>query len=230
MAGREFILSKVEIILNRLKVGKSEKSFLFVGLRGVGKTVLLNKIDETAKKYNFQSVYIEAHEEKSLVALLTPYLRQILFQLKQKKNTSKVIKALRVFKSFLGAVKLKFNNVEISLDIEPELGIADSGDLETDIPSLLECIAEAVKEQGTAISIIIDELQFLSKTEFSTLIIAIHRIAQKQLPVILIGAGLPQLVALAGRSKSYAERLFDFPKVGPLDKNNTFKALHSKHL
>ncbi len=137
----------------------------------------------------------------------------------------KAKKGLRVLKSFVNSIRLKYQDVEITLDIDPELGTADSGDLESDLPALLEAIAEAASERKTAIVIIIDELQYLSEQELSALIMAIHRMAQRKLPLALIGAGLPQLVGLTGRSKSYAERLFDFISIGPLEKIDAVKAL-----
>ena len=226
LAGRHNILSKSKIALGRLKAGKSEKSFLLVGLRGVGKTVLLNTIHRYAQDQGFKSILVEAHEGKSLAALLLPPLRQVLFSLDQMENINqKVKRGLRVLKSFLSSVKMKVNDVEISLDIDPELGAADSGDLESDLPVLLEAIAEAAQSRETAVAIIIDEIQYLSEKEFSALIMAIHRISQRQLPLMLVGAGLPQLLGLAGRSKSYAERLFDYPKVGPLDRADAILAI-----
>lgn len=225
LSGRQGILDKARIALERLRKGKSEKSFFLVGLRGVGKTVLLNEISKIADKNDYYSIFIEAHENKNLVSLLTPYLRQILFDLKRGSFSKKVNKGFRIFKSFLNAVKIKYQGVELELDIDPERGFADSGDIEADLPVLLESIGEAISDKQKAIVIIIDELQYLSEIELSALIMAIHRISQRTLPVVLIGAGLPQLVGLTGRSKSYAERLFDFPKIGPLGKTDAFHAL-----
>jgi hypothetical protein len=226
LAGRQNILDKSKTALGRLKAGKSEKSFLLVGLRGVGKTVLLNTIHKYAQNQEFKSILVEAHEGKSLAALLLPPLRQLLFSLDQMENINqKVKRGLRVLKSFLSGVKMKISDIEISLDIDPELGSADSGDLEADFPVLLEAIAEAAQSRETAVAIIIDEIQYLSEKEFSALIMAVHRISQRQLPLILVGAGLPQLLGLAGRSKSYAERLFDYPKVGPLNHEDTILAI-----
>jgi hypothetical protein len=226
LAGRQGLLDKSKIVLGRLKIGKPEKSFILVGLRGVGKTVLLNEIHKHAQTNGFKSTLIEAHEGKSLAALLLPPLRQILFNLDQMENLNqKVKRAFRVLKSFLNGVKLKTHDIEISLDVDPEQGAADSGDLESDLPVLLEAIAEAAQGRETAVSIIIDEIQYLSEKEFSALIMAIHKISQKQLPFVFIGAGLPQLVGLAGRSKSYAERLFDYPKIGPLNGSDAILAL-----
>lgn len=226
MAGRELLLNRAEIALARLKNGKSEKSLLLVGLRGVGKTFLLNRINELAKKHGYYSIQIEAHENKSLAELLLPKLRQILFQLDRMENVSEKVKhGFRVLKSFFNGVKMKVHDVEFSLDVDPETGTADSGDLESDLPALLIALAEAAHDRKAAVSIIIDELQYLTEKEFSALIMSIHRIAQMQLPLVLVGAGLPQLVGLAGRSKSYAERLFDFPVVGALNKDDATRAL-----
>ncbi|MEI8346622.1 MAG: AAA family ATPase [Pseudomonadota bacterium] len=226
LAGRRSILDRAKIILGRLKAKRSEKSFLLVGLRGVGKTVLLNEIHKIAEADGYKSIFVESHENKSLAALLLPPLRQTLFTFDRMENVShKVKRGLRVLRSFLNGLKMKVNDFEISLDVDPEIGSADSGDLESDLPILLETIAEAAADRGTAIAIIIDELQYLTETELSALIMALHKISQKQLPLALIGAGLPQLVALSGRSKSYAERLFDFESIGPLNEDDASAAL-----
>ena len=227
LAGRKSILDKAEIALKRLQLGKSEKSFLLIGLRGVGKTILLNKMDTIVQKSGNRSIYIEAHEKKPFIKILIPHLRRILFDFDSDNitNKKKVKKAFRVLKSFFTSMKLKYGDFELNLDIDPEKGIADSGDLEVDLPILLESIGEAANDKETAVSLIIDELQYLSEIELSALIMAIHRISQKQLPFLMIGAGLPQLIGLVGRSKSYAERLFDFPHIGPLEKKDAFSAL-----
>ncbi|RLD02519.1 MAG: ATP-binding protein [Chloroflexota bacterium] len=226
LAGRQPLLERAKIALVRLKNGKSEKSLLLVGLRGVGKTVLLNKIHELAESEGFYSVQIEAHENKSLAALLLPSLRQVLFRLDRMEKVSEKVKlSFRVLKSFFNGIKMKVHDIEFSLDVDPETGIADSGDIESDLPALLLTVAEAASDRGAAIVIIIDELQYLTEKEFSALIMSIHKITQKQFPLVLVGAGLPQLVGLAGRSKSYAERLFDFTVVGPLNDEDATKAL-----
>jgi len=212
----------------RLRLGKSEKSFLLIGLRGVGKTVLLNEVERIALDRGCKTIFIEAHEKKSLATLLLPLLRQLLFQLDRMETFStKVKRGLRVLKSFINTVRLKYKDIEIGLDIDPELGFADSGDLEADLPVLLETIADAALERNTPIAIIIDELQYLSEIELSALIMAIHRINQKRLPLALVGAGLPQLVALTGQSKSYAERLFNFHNIGPLGDADAISALQN---
>lgn len=216
LAGRSEILKKALVSLGRIKARKSEKSFFLVGLRGVGKTVLLHKVEEIAENNGYKALMIEATEDKSLSELLIPYLRTLLFSLDAGKMVSeKVKRAVRVLKSFV--LKVNPNGaVEFGLDIDPEKGTADSGDLEADLTQLFIALGEAALDRSTAIAIIIDEIQYLDDEELSSLIMAIHKITQKSLPLILIGAGLPQLYGKAGNAKSYAERLFDYPSVGPL--------------
>ena len=224
--GRDDLLERTRITLERVKSGRSAKSFIAVGLRGVGKTVLLNQVFEKATELGFHAVQIEAHENKSLAALLAPKLRQILIRLDNLKRASEYAKrALRVLAAFVNSIRTKFGDVEVSLSIEPEVGLADSGDLETDLADLFEVVGRAAKENGTAIALIVDELQYISEIEMSALIMALHRVAQRNLPIVMIGGGLPQLVGLAGRSKSYAERLFDYPEVGALDRDEAFAAV-----
>jgi hypothetical protein len=115
--------------------------------------------------------------------------------------------------------------IDIGIDIEPEQGAADSGDIEVDLPGLFTAVAEAAEERGAAVAILIDEIQYFSSAELSALIMAMHKMQQRQLPLVLIGAGLPILPGLAGDSKSYAERLFSFPDIGPLPEPDAAKAL-----
>ncbi len=225
LAGRSEILEKAMVALARIKAGRSEKSFLLVGLRGVGKTVLLHKISEVAEENGYKPLMIEAREDKSLSELLIPYLRQLLFSLDIGKSVSeKVKRATRILKSFM--LKVNPNGaVEFGLDIDPEKGTADSGDLETDLSQLFIALGEAAQDRSTAIAIIVDEMQYLNDEELSSLIMAVHKITQKSLPLIVIGAGLPQLLGKAGNAKSYAERLFDYPEVGPLENDDAKLAL-----
>jgi hypothetical protein len=226
LAGRADILSQALMALARTKKGRSEKSVLLIGLRGVGKTVLLHRISELAKNEGYKSVMIEAQENKPLAALLYPHLRQVLFSLDSGEMVSaKVKRGLRVLKSFLSGLKVKVNEIEFGFDIEPEKGAADSGDLEADLAEVFIALSEAAQDRGTAVAIIIDELQYLNEKELSALIMAVHKVSQKSLPLVVIGAGLPQLVGEAGEAKSYAERLFDYPEVGPLEKEDAKKAI-----
>lgn len=231
LAGRSAILEDVMVALERVKNGRSEKSTLLVGLRGTGKTVLLGEIQHLAEARGYRTVFIEAVEnrqKKALPELLIPHLRRVLFDLNRGDIISeKAKRALRVFKSFIHAIKVKIADIEFSLDMDAETGEADSGDLEADLSALFVAIGEAAKDRNTAIAIIIDELQYLDEKELSAMIMAIHRVSQKSLPLILIGAGLPQLVGKAGNSKSYAERLFSYPEVGALSEKDAKIALQT---
>ena len=226
LAGREGVLEQARVLLARVLAKRPEKSLLLTGLRGVGKTVLLNEIERLALAAGYRSILVEAHDGKSLAALLAPHLRGLLFDLDRIAGAgNKARRGLAVLKSFIGAIKIKVGDVDIGLDIEPEPGAADSGDLEVDLPNLFMAVAEAAQERRVAVAILIDEIQYLSSSELSALIMAMHKMQQRQLPLVLIGAGLPILPGLAGESKSYAERLFSFPAIGPLPEGDAISAL-----
>jgi hypothetical protein len=231
LVGRDALLEQARILLARVKQKRPEKSLLLTGLRGVGKTVLLNEIERQARAQGYRTIVIEAHEDKPLGPLLAPSLRSVLYDLDRIAGASdKVKRGLRVLRSFLGAVKLKYADVELGLDIDPEHGSADSGDLEIDLPNLLVAVGEAVEERKTAVALFMDEVQYFTEKELGALIMAMHRIQQRQLPLVLLGAGLPILPGLAGESKSYAERLFSFPEVGALSEADAAKALREPAL
>ncbi len=226
LVGRDDVLDQARVLLARILRKKPEKSMLLTGLRGVGKTVLLNEIERIAIAEGYRTITIEAHEDKSLGALIVPSLKRLLFDLdRMARAGEKVKRALAVLRGFIGSIKVSSHDFSIGLDIEPEKGVADSGDLDFDLPNLLIAIAEAAADRGTAISIFIDEIQYFDQKELGALIMAMHRVQQRGLPLLLIGAGLPILPGLAGESKSYAERLFSFPDIGPLSKIDADKAL-----
>mgnify|MGYP001563647717 FL=1 len=226
LAGRSALIDRIKLLLARVREGRPEKSALLVGLRGVGKTVLLNELENLAEQVGYKTILVEAHESKSLTALLAPSLRKLLLSLDRMENVSnKVRRGLRVQKGFVNGVKITLGDLEIGLDIEAEAGTADSGDLEADLPELFIAVAEAAQDRKIPVAILLDEIQYLSAKELSALIMAMHKMAQKRLPLVLIGAGLPVLAGLAGDSKSYAERLFDFPEVGPLAPDDARQAL-----
>jgi len=226
LVGREGILEQARVLLGRVKEKRPEKSLLLTGLRGVGKTVLLNEIERLAAKTGYRTVPLEAHEDKALAAMLVPPLRKLLFELDRAAGAGdKAKRGLAVLKGFMNGVKLAMGDIEVGLDIEPERGSADSGDLESDLPNLFMAVAEAAEERKTPVALLIDELQYFSAKELSALIMAMHKIQQRQLPMVLLGAGLPILPRLAGESKSYAERLFSFPNIGALSEPDANKAL-----
>lgn len=226
LVGRDPVLDQARVLLGRTKLGRSEKSMLLTGLRGVGKTVLLNDIERLAEAEGYRTIAVEAHEDKRLAPLLAVHLRRLLFDLDRLAGAGdKVRRGLAVLRSFVGVIKLTVGEVDIGLDIEPEQGAADSGVLEVDLPNLLVAVAEAAAERNSAVALLIDEIQYFDRKELGALIMAMHRVQQRQLPMVLVGAGLPVLPGVAGESKSYAERLFSFPDIGALSATDAAKAL-----
>lgn len=217
LAGRDDLRETVRIALERTRLGKPTKSILMVGLRGVGKTVLLDRMREDAEAAGIHTLRVEAPESRSLPAILAPQLRQALLRLSRNERAKELAqRALRGLAGFAKALKFKYDDIEVGFDFEPEPGLADNGDLEHDLQALLEAAGSAAQKAGTALAMFVDELQYVKEDELAALITALHRAAQRRLPLALIGAGLPQLRGRMGRAKSYAERLFDFPEIGPL--------------
>ena len=217
LAGRDELREMIRIALERIRAGRPAKSVLMVGLRGAGKTVLLDRIRDDAEESGIQTLRVEAPESRSLPAILAPQLRQALLRLSRNEQAKDLAqRALRGLAGFAKALKVKYQDIEVGFDFEPEPGLADNGDLEHDLQALLEATGLAAKKAGTALAMFVDELQYVEEAELAALITALHRAAQHRLPIVLVGAGLPQLRGRMGEAKSYAERLFDFPEVGPL--------------
>ena len=224
LAGRETILQDAQIAIQRALLGKPSRSQMLLGLRGVGKTVLLNKIEEMAETAGHVTSSIEAPEGKVLSELLVPKINQALRKLSTSENAkAKVHQALRALRSFASAFKLSYGDVSISVD--SEVGVADSGDIEADLPELFVRVGEAAKAAGNAWTLLIDEVQYLRSKDLAALIVALHKVNQKNLPVLFFGAGLPQVAALSGDAKSYAERLFHYPAVGALEDEDAETAI-----
>jgi hypothetical protein len=191
---------------------------MLVGLRGVGKTVLLDQMRRDAEAAGINTVRIEAPEDRSLPALLSPAIRTVLLHLSKKEAAKEyAVRGLRALAGFVSKLKVSYADIEVGLDYDPEPGLADNGDLEGDLTVLLHQVGEAAKAAATAVVLFVDELQYVKELELAALISALHRCSQERLPVTVVGAGLPQLRARMGEAKSYAERLFDFPLIGPLD-------------
>jgi hypothetical protein len=226
LAGRDELRESLRITLERARIGRPAKSAMLVGLRGVGKTVLLDRVRSDAEASDIHTIRLEAPEGRSLPALLAPQLRQALLRLSQIASARDVaIRGLRALAGFAGKLKLTFGDIEVGFDYDPEPGLADNGDLEHDLQALLEQVGLAAKSANTALAIFIDELQYVPEPQLAALITAIHRTEQQRLPVVLVGAGLPQLRGRMGNAKSYAERLFDFPSIGPLPAEAARQAL-----
>ncbi|QKY12116.1 ATP-binding protein [Janthinobacterium lividum] len=215
LAGRQAIINDARVAIDRALLGRPSRSQVFLGLRGVGKTVLLNAVEAMANERGHLTSSIEAPESKPLGELLLPRVHQVLRKLSLIDNAKgKAYEALRALRSFAAVFNFEYGDMSISVD--PEVGVADSGDLENDLPELFVRIGEAAKAAGKAWTLLIDELQYLSQKDLAALIVSLHKINQSELPVLFFGAGLPQVAALSGEAKSYAERLFHFPEVGAL--------------
>lgn len=226
LAGRDELLEAVRIATQRIRAGRPAKSVLMIGLRGVGKTVLLDRMREQAEQAGLHTLRIEAPEGRSLPAILAPQLRQALLRLSRSVQARELgRRALRALAGFAKGLKVKYADIEVGIDFDPEPGLADNGDLEHDLQALLEAAGRAAQAADTALVMFVDELQYVEEEQLASLITALHRCAQQKVPVMLVGAGLPQLPGQMGRAKSYAERLFDFPFVGPLDAAATRAAL-----
>jgi hypothetical protein len=217
LAGRESIVSNSVIALKRIRIGRHSKSQLLLGLRGVGKTVLLNHVVQLADDEGYLTSVIEAPEGQGLADMLAPQLRVLLFRLsgfeKARVIANRTLSALR---SFASAFSVSFGEFDGS--IRPDSETAATGHLETDLRKLMQGVAEAARAAEKPVALFIDEMQYITATDLGALIASMHQVSQKGLPLVLFGAGLPQLAGLAGDAKSYAERLFDFTEIGPLDR------------
>jgi len=226
LAGRDDLIERAAIALDRIRAGRAARSLILHGLRGVGKTVLLNRIETEAEVRGFASVKVEAPEERSLPALLIPVLRAALLRLDRgRRMRANLAKAGRALAGFAKALKVKYKDIEVSTDFEPERGLADSGDLDTDLTDLLASIGNAAHEYRTAVVLFIDELQYVREDQLASLIRALHSASQRQFPITMLAAGLPQLIGQMGRAKSYAERLFEFVPIDRLDDKAASAAL-----
>ncbi|MES2771819.1 MAG: ATP-binding protein [Pseudomonadota bacterium] len=226
LAGRDDIIERADIALDRISAKRAARSLIFYGLRGVGKTVLLQRIRQDAENQHYVSVVIEAPEDRSLPAVLGPALRATLIRMSLGAATKHYLqKALGALASFGRAAKVKYGDVEFSVDVDSIQGVADSGDLESDLSDLLSSVGQAAAEANTVVVLFIDELQYVHEEQLAALITALHRANQSQLPITLVAAGLPQLLGQLGKAKSYAERLFEFIRIGPLSPEFARQAL-----
>ncbi len=226
LAGRDELRESVRVALERIRRGRPAKSVLLVGLRGVGKTVLLDAMRDDAESGGMQTLRIEAPEHRSLPAILAPEIRQALLRLSRNEQAKDLARrALRALAGFASVLKATYEDIQVGLDFEPEPGLADNGDLEHDLQALLEAAGEAARKADTGLALFVDELQYVEEDELAALVTALHRTSQRGLPVVLVGAGLPQLRAAMGRAKSYAERMFDFPEIGPLSDDAARRAI-----
>jgi hypothetical protein len=224
LAGREEILSAADTALQRVLAGRPAQSQLLLGLRGVGKTVLLNRIEQMAEGRGHVTSFVEAPEDRTLVALLYPKLQHALRKLSLAEGARRAANAaLRALRNLAATFKISLG--EFAVSVGPEPGVADSGNLEHDVTELFLRVGEAARAAGRGWALLVDEVQYLSAGELAALIVAMHRVNQKGLPLLFFGAGLPTLAALSGDAKSYAERLFAFPRVDALPAEAAARAI-----
>ena len=224
-AGRDEDLEAFDVMLDRLLRGYADQSMLITGLRGVGKTVLLGAFAEQAHMAGWVSIDAEISPEAPFGPRMAQLVRRAVLELAPRDRwLDRLRRAAGVLRSFSITVSSD-GAVTGSIDVEPLEGQADSGELGEDLTDLLVALGEAAQEQETGVVFLFDEVQFLSKQEFEALIRALHKTTQRQLPISLVGAGLPHLPRLAGEAKSYAERLFRFRTLGPLSVPDAIDAL-----
>jgi AAA ATPase domain len=222
LVGRDQLIEQFAITLQRALSGRPGKSVMPIGLRGVGKTVLLNRFQQTGEGLDMRVGFIEAEESGAFPRKLAIRLRAILLELERSGVSRAALRALGVLKGFAYTLP---DGSAISIDVDAIAGAADSGILSEDITELFVAVGEAAKEGGTGVLLAIDEVQYLGTEELGALVSAIHRTGQLDLPVVLVGAGLPQLPGLAGEARSYAERLFEFPLIGSLEGEDAVRVL-----
>jgi hypothetical protein len=215
LAGRDSEVAYFDEMLAQLDAGGTQKHLILTGLRGVGKTVLLNEFEARCDASGWPAESRELAEGSSVAHVVAKAARKALMEMSAGKRAGDAVRralgALRAFTLTLGDITFRF-------DVDALQGVADSGDLAEDMRDLLVEVGMAAKAHGTGFALILDEMQNLSKADLEALIVGLHRVKQKALPVALVGGGLPLLPDLTGEAKSYAERGFEFRRIGALDR------------
>jgi hypothetical protein len=223
--GRDREIEAMDVALQRLLLGRDGRSQMLTGLRGVGKTVLLNEYELLAEARGYFHEHIEVSDDGGLAHRLVAAFRKILLAMDAKRRIGRqVAHALGVLKAF--SVRLP-DGPEIHIDVEPVTGPADSGELAADLAGLFVELGEVARAHDTGVFITIDELHYVDEDTLAALVVGLHRAAQLRLPVTVAGAGLPMLASLTGEAKSYAERMFTFPEIGSLDDDQAAEALQT---
>lgn len=223
LAGRDDQLAQFELMLGRLQRGKPERSMMISGLRGVGKTVLLTTFEDLARERAWFPALGEIRHDTRLRPLVARMARTVLLSMSRTERVKdRIRRALGALKAFTVTTP---DGLELAIDVDALTGVADSGDLEYDLGELFLEIGHAAKDAGTGVVFLLDEIQFLDRPSFEALISALHRATQRDLPLAMVGGGLPSIPRLAGEAKSYAERLFTFPRIGSLTEDAAAEAL-----
>jgi hypothetical protein len=225
LVGRDEEIEAFEVLLARLLRGQTEQSMLVTGLRGVGKTVLLTRFEALAREAGWATVDAEITKNSDFGDRMVNLARRALLQLAPRDRwKERMLRAAAVLRSFQITLRPD-GSVTASFEVDPAEGLADSGSLDEDLTDVFVALGEAAREQKSGVVFLVDEVQFLKPAELEALIAAIHKTIQRQLPITLVGAGLPQLPRLATEAKSYAERLFKFPQIGRLSEEQAMVAL-----
>ncbi len=225
LVGRDRQIESFDILLERLENGYAEQSMIVTGLRGVGKTVLLDVFREKAESRDWATVEWEIEKNSAFAPKMAAHVRRALLQIAPKARwTDRLLRAASILKSFTVTFSTD-GAMTAGLDIDALDGRGDSGVLPDDLSDLFVAIGEAVYDQGVGVVFLIDEIQFLRAPELEALIVALHRCTRRSLPITLVGAGLPQIPRLAGEARSYSERLFRFPRIGELEAADARDAL-----
>jgi hypothetical protein len=230
LAGRDTELSAFDVVLERIAHGRPERSLVLTGLRGVGKTVLLNQLRSAAISRGWGTGKIEARPEQSLRRPVSSALHMALRELGPRhKDQDSIEEVLGVLKAF--ALRETPSDAKVrdrwqpGIDVPAATGRADSGDMEIDLVELLSDAAGVAADIGSGIALFIDEMQDVQPDDVSAICAACHELSQQGAPLIVVGAGLPHLPAVLSASKSYSERLFRYLRIDRLDREAADRAL-----
>ena len=223
LTGRSDQVTAMDVTLQRLLLGRNGRSQLLTGLRGVGKTVLLDEFSRKANQLGYLHEHIEVSEDGKLPLRLAAALRRILLKLDTRKRVGEAaVRALGMIKAFSLALP---DGTSLNIDVPAVGGLTDSGDLAGDLAGLFEELGKLARAHDTGVLITIDEMHYIPIRTLEPLIIGLHRANQLGLPITVAGAGLPSLPAVAGEAKSYAERLFTFPTIDSLGEHDAAEAV-----
>ncbi|HEY3240569.1 MAG TPA: ATP-binding protein [Acidimicrobiia bacterium] len=225
LAGREPELHRFDVLRQRIEEGRSDRGLILTGLRGVGKTVLLNEFRARAEQPGWIVAKVEAGGTRPFRALVAQSLNQALRSATGRFGMGERLgRALAVFKAFTLNVAPD-GSLALGIDVEAGRGRADTGDLEVDLTELAVDLGGTARDLGVGTLLLVDEMQDLAAAELAAICAASHEAGQRDVPFLVVGAGLPSLPVALTEAKSYAERLFEYHGVGPLDDVAAMSAL-----
>lgn len=223
LVGRDREIEAMDVTLRRLLTGRDGRSQMLTGLRGVGKTVLLNEFEGIAGARGYVHEHIEIAEDGSLAPMLAGAFRRVLLAMDARRRIGeRVSRAMGVLKAF--SLRLP-DGAEVHIDVDAVPGPADSGDLPSDLAGLFVEVGSVARDHGVGVLLTVDELHYVDLPTLTALVVGLHRATQLRLPITVAGAGLPSLATLTGDAKTYAERMFTFPRIGSLTQDLAVEAL-----